>query len=232
MDYQKFSAEIGENIRAFRKMRRLTQKELAERLHKSLACVSKYEKGSILIDVCTLYEIARALDVSAQLLLPREDPREDAPAAGRKKLPGFFRHSPVYLYCLRTRRREVITSAIDIREDTMEAVLYFDLREPENLKSCSYLMYGSAACSEANIRLYCTNPLLDSDFFLIGCHTPDLLWGETVGFGAALNTDFRFCASKIYLSTTPVRDPNSLLPLLRMNPENISQLKKGDFLSL
>ncbi|WP_241735556.1 helix-turn-helix domain-containing protein, partial [Streptococcus oralis] len=47
----------------------LTIQELADRLHKSKATVSKYERGEITLDVLTLQELAQILSVDlAQLL--------------------------------------------------------------------------------------------------------------------------------------------------------------------
>ncbi len=63
---------IGDNIRAFRKERRLTQKQLSERLGVSSSLVSNWEKGinkpaaDILADLCAVLEVSPSelLDVT------------------------------------------------------------------------------------------------------------------------------------------------------------------------
>ena len=55
---------VGSRIRMYRKNRHMTIDELASRINKSRATVSKYESGNISIDVSTLLDIAKALDLS------------------------------------------------------------------------------------------------------------------------------------------------------------------------
>ena len=47
---------VGERIRRERKNRRMTLQQLADRIHKSRASMSKYEKGEVSLDVETLTE--------------------------------------------------------------------------------------------------------------------------------------------------------------------------------
>ena len=58
------SAEIGKQIRTFRKKRKMTLETLAGIICKSKSTVSKYENGEIPVDIETLYEIASSLPVS------------------------------------------------------------------------------------------------------------------------------------------------------------------------
>ena len=52
-------------------MRRMTLEELASRIYKSKATLSKYEKGQIVVDIETLYSIAEALEIRVEHLLYR-----------------------------------------------------------------------------------------------------------------------------------------------------------------
>ena len=76
------SEALGQKIREIRKNRRCTLEELGRAVHKSKATLSKYETGDIVIDVETLYEIARALRVSVFSLmnLPVEECCSEPPA--------------------------------------------------------------------------------------------------------------------------------------------------------
>lgn len=51
----------GKAIRTFRKKNKLTVQELADRICKSKATVSKYESGKISLDLDTLFDIAQVL---------------------------------------------------------------------------------------------------------------------------------------------------------------------------
>ena len=55
---------IARNIRYYRKLANLSQKELAEKLGISSAAVSNWEKGTNSIDIDTLFEVCRVLGVS------------------------------------------------------------------------------------------------------------------------------------------------------------------------
>ena len=57
------SMEIGKRIRYFRTGKNMTLEELATAVCKSKATLSKYEKGDIVIDIETMYEIANALQI-------------------------------------------------------------------------------------------------------------------------------------------------------------------------
>ena len=63
------SREIGHRIRNFRKSRHMTLDELAEIVCKNKSTLSKYENGEIVLDIETIYEIARALGIHVEQLL-------------------------------------------------------------------------------------------------------------------------------------------------------------------
>ncbi len=63
---------LNENIRALRKLRHLSQVELAECLHVSKQCVSNWENDNILPSVEMLVKIAKFFGVSTDALLGLE----------------------------------------------------------------------------------------------------------------------------------------------------------------
>lgn len=63
-----FSYHVGQRIKKYRKSRGYTIEQFSAMINKSKATVSKYENGTITIDVETLYDIARALDIDLKLL--------------------------------------------------------------------------------------------------------------------------------------------------------------------
>lgn len=60
---------VGQQIRKFRKMRRLTQTELAHRVWKDRQYLYKIEKGKVTPNIFTIAMIALALEVSLSELL-------------------------------------------------------------------------------------------------------------------------------------------------------------------
>ena len=69
---------LGDNIKAFRKQKGMTQEELAERLHVVRQTVSKWEKNLSVPDAAALQELADALDVTVTQLLGGEPEPETA----------------------------------------------------------------------------------------------------------------------------------------------------------
>lgn len=70
---------LGENIRALRKARSLSQQELAERLHVVRQTVSKWEQGLSVPDADMLVRLAECLEVSVEELLGAPKPESTAP---------------------------------------------------------------------------------------------------------------------------------------------------------
>ena len=86
-DSQNIQLYVGENIRKMRLARGLSLEEVAARIFKSKSTVSKYERGTIAIDIATLEDLAEVFDVHpAQLLMtpvPEKKASSDPYVAGR-----------------------------------------------------------------------------------------------------------------------------------------------------
>lgn len=65
---------VGNQIRYFRKLRGISLKEFSLLLNKSISTISKYENGSISVDIQTLEKIAHILGVTLEQLLPFATP--------------------------------------------------------------------------------------------------------------------------------------------------------------
>ena len=64
---------VGSQIKMFRKIKKFTIEELATIINKSKSTVSKYESGEITIDVVTLFNISKALNINIINLLDYEE---------------------------------------------------------------------------------------------------------------------------------------------------------------
>lgn len=64
---------IIRNLKDYRKAKRLTQKELGEKIHKSEISIRKYESGTVNIPIPVFFDISRALGVDFIYLLTNED---------------------------------------------------------------------------------------------------------------------------------------------------------------
>lgn len=97
---KEINQHVGRRIRMYRKSRRLTLQQLADRIHKSKSSVSKYETGEITLDIETLAEISEVLQVSIHQLTDYQPPSDTS--ATTSLLPGhkpFFPGTPdVFLF--------------------------------------------------------------------------------------------------------------------------------------
>lgn len=68
--------EIGNRVRKYRTIRKLTQRRLAELVMVSPSSITRLEKGQIMVSVFTMIEIAKVLDVSISYLLVGENNKD------------------------------------------------------------------------------------------------------------------------------------------------------------
>ena len=71
----KISMHIEHRIRNLRKKKGYTIEEFSKIINKSKATLSKYENGSISMDIDTILEIAEALEVEIDYLINYKSPR-------------------------------------------------------------------------------------------------------------------------------------------------------------
>ena len=139
---EKLNAYVGSRIRLYRQMKRYTLQDLAEKIHKSKATLSKYENGEITLDIITLFELAQALEIRVQQLTDYV-PESSKPSAQHDS---FFPQRQLYLYFFDGRKKRTISSVLTINRDLAgnTASLYYDLSEPDRMESCRNLYFGTA----------------------------------------------------------------------------------------
>ena len=69
-----FSYHVGQRIKKYRKIRGYTIEQFSAMINKSKATLSKYENGTITIDIETLYDIAQALNIDLKCFIDYQPP--------------------------------------------------------------------------------------------------------------------------------------------------------------
>ena len=135
-DIQKY---VGENIKKIRQARGLSLEEVAARIYKSKSTVSKYEKGTIAIDIATLKDIAIALDVHPAQLLMTSAPEKQLPKS-RELL------EDTYMFSYDGREKRIIKSVIERYQTDLSnrfsINLYYDVPSRDQLGECVVLYQG------------------------------------------------------------------------------------------
>lgn len=151
------NTEIGKTIRNFRKKKKLTLVELSKALNKSKATVSKYERGEIVLDVVTLYEIAEVLDVHVNQLLQFDNRElETSPSTN----PAFFSGiNQFYSYVFDGRANQMLTSVFNIipieEQNHNEIYMYMNVKSIDQYQECENTYHGIIEHYDAvtNIRM-------------------------------------------------------------------------------
>ena len=65
---EKIISDIAKNIKKYRKLNGMTQKDLAQKVGVSIAAVSNWETGSNSIDIDSLFKVCEVLDVPISVM--------------------------------------------------------------------------------------------------------------------------------------------------------------------
>ena len=230
MEWQEFYSAVGQRIRACRKAQNMSQKELANRINKTYACISKYELGEISIDIFTLYEIAMALGIEPHYLIPYSPQREQPSSLLESQLP-IFRHKQLWCY-IYTDQHILLSGSLEVDADASKVMLYMDLRDPGDLLSYNYIMPGVISTDGPNIKIYCTNPRVKGDFIAMYFDRIQLSINRNVGICASMTKNYQIRIMKIYISPYQIRDKEFLTGILSITKEELSYAKKNGSLIL
>ena len=156
---------IGQQIRRIRKEKGLKIEDLAARIQKTISTVSKYEHGSIVLDIDTLFEISNALEVEPQELINMARPLAKAPDTGMEASP-FARDSEMpfrlFAYQYDGRLKRVTKSLLYItpNKDDLNpnVIFYLDVPDFSHFNLCRYYYHGTMYSYDTIIHFSLTNP--------------------------------------------------------------------------
>lgn len=226
MKEQDFMRLLGSNIRAARTSAGMTQGDLARTIGRSIASVSKYERGDCAVDCYTLSNIADALAVSTtQLLPPRDRPAGESLQANRWSI--ITKHDTFYLHNIGYMSQRLCCSTIKIDWQANEAVMYVDMGMPfkgMDLHTSSVL-YGRIYSSSASTIITVNNPVAPIDYYHIVINSADWYAGKQICHISYSTNNWRSVSSKGALTTTP-ECPENIEELLAFTKEELKEIKK------
>jgi transcriptional regulator with XRE-family HTH domain len=138
--------EIGEKINFSRKKKDLSLQEMSDLIHKSKSTISKYENGQIDIDIVTLYDIAKALDIEIDQLLYTEPMREKKNISSG--VPSFFKGlTQFYVYYYDGRDNTIDRCVVDVissnAPNDYNIMMYMNIESYEHYQNCENTYHGS-----------------------------------------------------------------------------------------
>lgn len=160
-----FSYHVGQRIKKYRKSRGYTIEQFSAMINKSKATVSKYENGTITIDVETLYDIARALDIDLKCFIDYQPPVFHAQSVLPKNF--YFNQPRAYMYYYDGRVRQLVRSLLCFSPaasgDGIDVMLYLgvdDFREPDR---CQHLFTGEMKPYDTITHMVLTNQINEAE---------------------------------------------------------------------
>lgn len=231
------TAWAGARIRRERKNKGMTLQQLADQIHKSRASVSKYERGEVALDVETLAEIARALEISPGALLdlpPKPEPAIQPPSSFTGMSP-FFQARQLYFYFYDGRYQRLKDGIIHIRETedelgSYEAALSISTVSPSG-RSCQVYYSGKVVYSDMLIRFSFVNQYNALEEDLLYIFNPLELRDSTDGLLCGISSaDLMPCAFKCLVTLTPQEYTEEFKKRLLITREELSRWQRMNML--
>ncbi len=232
------SQHIGSRIRSYRKERKLTLQQLADRIRKSRASVSKYETGEITLDVETLYDISAALGVEpCQLMDYRPPVQESAPPVHMT----HSRHSPfyearrLYFYYYDGRFQRLKDGVIHIQkteDPSGSCEAFLTITSVSSTGRSSEVRYsGKVVYSDMLIRFSFVNQYNSLEEDLLYIFNPLELRDYTEGLLCGISSaDLMPCAFKCLVTLTPQEPDDALKQHLLFTANEVRRWQKLNML--
>lgn len=222
--------EVGKNIKLYRKAKGYTLDQFSECINKSKSTLSKYENGSIVIDIVTLMEICDALDISINQLIrykPAARAKKDL-AYGRNS---FFNVDVLYLYFFDGRNNKLVKGMMhldrNIGENTTEPILYMNIPDFENYTKCEHLYYGKLDEFDSVSTIIFENQNSDIEKLMVSIINPIHIATTTVALVAGISSyPIMPIAFKCMLSKEPLAEDDPDVESLKITKEDIRHIKR------
>ena len=226
MDSTDLYLDIGEKIRARRQSLNMTIEELSTALNKSISTVSKYERGTVQISIDVLVDICRILRLDIFSLLP--DTMDEEPAGNAER---YRKHiaDRMYIYWYNGDKKRVQLSVAENNNHAQRSVLYYDVHDISDPHKCNYMYSGHIYYSDSSTSWVFQNQ--DPPFDTITLWLPALSKKNSprIGLLSCISYFYQAISMKVLASETPVSDEQQLIESLRVNQEDIKNLKRTNF---
>ena len=218
----KLLQHVGSQIKMFRKIKKMTIDELAKMINKSKSTVSKYESGEIAIDIVTLFDIAKALNINIINLIDYEENEKVEIEQGH-----FWQANQLYMY--HQSGKKIYCSFIKLKIDDAKsktiATLYYKVDNINDLKNCDCVYQGYMNHHDNILNFNLNNSLYESESVLINFFVPMKKVVALSGLISGLEVDsLRPSSYKVILSKTPL-SADEQKKLLTLSKDVIKRLK-------
>lgn len=228
--------QVGKELQRLRKARKITQRQIAERLHKTTACVSKYESGDIAMDIENFCDYCAVLHVSPADLLSPFLPDEYEQVRPATPPPSFYDVPALFLYWCGGVDGSIFSAKVTISPHTFAASMHmmFDFYSKNDFFSASKAVFeGDIEFYSSITRLQLrkvTNPF---DLITVTAYNAGEGNNYRIGHLSSLTSYYSPMSTKCIVSQEIIRKRDVVVDLLRISKDEIAQLRRsGVFLPL
>jgi len=224
-----FSYFVGQRIKKYRKSRGYTIEEFSAIINKSKATLSKYENGAITIDIETLYDISKALDVELKHFVDYQPPIFHS----ESKLPQntYFNQTLAYMYYYDGRIRQIVRSLLHFTQssnnDATEVTLFTGVSSFDDPDRCQHLFVGEMKSYDTITHMVLTNQINAAEKMYICMLNPMQNNVPAVGLVSGIGSTpfFAPIALKALISKVPLDENDLLLGSIKLDKDDYHLLR-------
>ncbi len=228
------SMHVGSRIRTIRKKRGYTIEEFSKMINKSKATLSKYENGSISIDIDTILEIAVALEVEVDYLINYKMNTSNKTLLLKNS---YFNRSNLYLYYYDGKNKKIATSLLVLSErnknsNVADAVFYENVSDFNNFTDCRNVFKGAFMVYDTSTycRLICQMNPASRIYLTLSNPTAKGLPAAGIMTNVSSPPTVLPTAIKVVVSKDMLEEDEALIEYLKISKEEIKLLRKHNML--
>lgn len=224
-----FSYHVGQRIKKYRKSRGYTIEEFSAKINKSKATLSKYENGSITIDIETLYDISKALDIDLKCFIDYQPPEFHVENVLPKSF--YFNQPQAYMYYYDGRVRQLVRSLLRFSPsstgDSIEVMLYLGVSSFDQPDRCQHLFTGEMKPYDTITHMVLINQINEAEKMYICMLNPMHTRTPAVGLLSGIGSSpfFAPIALKTLISKEPLDENDKLLNAIKLDKDDYHLLR-------
>jgi len=224
---------IGKKIKLYRKINGLTLEQLAHKINKSTATLSKYESGQISCDVETLFLLSDHLGCEfAQLTDYSNKHLQNNHHYSKKTI--FGETDKLYMYLFDGRIKKIVKSIVTIEynqdSSSYKSTLYMNVENFSEFHKCEHLYVGEFYPYDMVSNFVLVNQINPVEFMNIIIINPLNYTKSIKGLLSGISGyPFMPAASKVLFSTDNFKNSEDIIEQLLFSKEDLRSIKKYNF---
>ena len=224
-----FSYHVGQRIKKYRKSRGYTIEQFSAMINKSKATLSKYENGTITIDIETLYDIAQALNIDLKCFIDYQPPvfHQEQVLTGN-----FYFNTPqAYMYYFDGRIHQLVRSLLRfspaVDGEGIDVILYMGVESFDDPDQCQHLFTGEMKPYDTITHMVLHNQINAAEKMYICMLNPMQTRTPAVGMLSGIGSSpfFAPVALKVLISKELLEENDRLLDTVKLDKDDYHLLK-------